>query len=311
MIFNVRILPLTIAMAFLMLGVKMVDIVRGGEELSARLLVSPVEAQSEAEPEKTAEATPAEGEKKAEEKPAETPPADAAAEKPAEEAKPEEEKKAEEPKAEEKKSEEKKAEAQPAAEHGPHNPKSDEEYEIDPLTGQPASSKPKTITSKRPLGADDRRFTPAELDLLQNLAKRRAELDKWEANVQLKENLLSATEMRVNEKLEQLEALKQELTGMLDQYHKQEDGKIGSLVKIYENMKPRDAARIFEEMDMPILLEVVDRMAEKRAAPILAGMDPLKAKQLTQELAEYRRVAGSKVKAAENATQAPAEAPKP
>ena len=51
------------------------------------------------------------------------------------------------------------------------------------------------------------------------------------------------------------------------------------LVKLYESMKPRDAAAIFNELDMPVLLQVLDRMKEAKAAPVLAAMQPDKARQ--------------------------------
>src|SRR3546814_4430099 len=60
------------------------------------------------------------------------------------------------------------------------------------------------------------------------------------------------------------------------------EGQMQSLVKIYESMKPKDAARIFEELDMEVLLEVVERMKERKTAPILAEMNPERAKTVTR-----------------------------
>ena len=116
----------------------------------------------------------------------------------------------------------------------------------------------------------EHRFTPVELDLLQNLVKRREELDLWEKNVEIKEAALNATEKRLDDKIAQIDAMKKEVSVLLAQYNDKEDAKIRSLVKIYENMKPKDAARIFNEVEMPILLLVIDKMSEKKIAPILA-----------------------------------------
>lgn len=58
-------------------------------------------------------------------------------------------------------------------------------------------------------------------------------------------------------------------------------------------------------MEMPILLLVIDKMAEKKAAPILAEMDSRKAKQITVELAEQKRVNTAKL----NNTTAPPDKP--
>jgi flagellar motility protein MotE (MotC chaperone) len=63
-------------------------------------------------------------------------------------------------------------------------------------------------------------------------------------------------------------------------------------VKLYENMRPGDAATIFNGLDMHVLLEVVRRMNQRKAAPILAAMDPAKARALTAELARAPAIPG-------------------
>lgn len=132
-------------------------------------------------------------------------------------------------------------------------------------------------------------YTQSELDLLQNLTKRRNELDERENELEMKSKVLDATELRITNKVNEMKVLEAELTKVVAQYKQQQDGEIKSLVKIYENMKPKDAAAIFNEMDMPILLEVIDKMSERKVAPVLAGMDPRRARDVTQELAEMRR----------------------
>lgn len=54
---------------------------------------------------------------------------------------------------------------------------------------------------------------------------------------------------------------------------------------MYENMKPKDAARIFDTLDMDILLSVVEQMRGRKMSPILAAMNPEVAQRLTVELA--------------------------
>jgi flagellar motility protein MotE (MotC chaperone) len=58
-------------------------------------------------------------------------------------------------------------------------------------------------------------------------------------------------------------------------------------------MKPRDAAAIFNDLDMQVLLQVVDRMKEAKAAAVMAAMQPEKARQVTTELAQMRTRASS------------------
>lgn len=159
------------------------------------------------------------------------------------------------------------------------------------------SGKCSPTSPTRPQDLVDRHFTPIEVELLQNLSRRRDDLDRWEKNIEIKEQTLDATQKRIDAKIDQIEAMKKEVGELLAQYNEKEDAKIHSLVKIYENMKPKDAARIFNEIEMPILLEVIDKMSEKKVAPVLAEMDSKKAKQVTVELAEQRKVNSAKLKA--------------
>lgn len=133
-------------------------------------------------------------------------------------------------------------------------------------------------------------FSEAEIELLQNLAVRRQVLDRREREIEMREALLAAAEQRVDSKIAQLKELQNTIQSKLKQYDEQESANLRSLVKIYENMKSKDAARIFEQLDMAILLEVIDGMNERKSAPILAKMDPLKAKSITSELAVRRRI---------------------
>ena len=85
-----------------------------------------------------------------------------------------------------------------------------------------------------------------------------------------------------------MKALEEKIQQYLQQHDEQGEQQLKSLVKVYENMKPKDAARIFEQLDLDILLDVAERMREAKMAPILANMDPGKAKQITVELATRR-----------------------
>lgn len=129
-------------------------------------------------------------------------------------------------------------------------------------------------------------YTDEEIEVLQALTQRREELEARDRELQQRAALLAATEQRMDRKLEELKVLQATIEGLVSQHDAEEEKKFKSLVKIYENMKPRDAAKIFEQLDMEVLLEVVGRMSERKVAPILAEMDPGKAKEVTFELAQ-------------------------
>jgi flagellar motility protein MotE (MotC chaperone) len=54
---------------------------------------------------------------------------------------------------------------------------------------------------------------------------------------------------------------------------------------MYENMKPKDAGRIFDRLDMSVLIEVASRIKPQKMSDILAQMSAEAAEKLTVELA--------------------------
>ena len=132
--------------------------------------------------------------------------------------------------------------------------------------------------------------TDAEVEVLQKLAKRRDELNKRSRDIDLRETMLVATERRVKMKITELKKLQTIVQGLLKKHDGEKEAKYLSLVKIYESMKPKDAAKIFEQLDMKILLNVVERMRETRTGSILAKMAPMKAKALTTAPADRRNL---------------------
>ncbi|MDD9900842.1 MAG: hypothetical protein OXT65_07680 [Alphaproteobacteria bacterium] len=141
---------------------------------------------------------------------------------------------------------------------------------------------------------DVRAFSPAEIEVLKSLAARRTALEKREGALREREALLSAAEQEVDKKISELNRMKAEMKTLLGQQQEAEEKRLRSLVKIYENMKPKEAARIFDALEMNILLDVIGRMNERKASPILASMTPEKAKNVTMQLADQRRLPGEK-----------------
>ena len=133
-------------------------------------------------------------------------------------------------------------------------------------------------------------LTPAEIDLLQQLAERRQVLESREQEFEIRTGLLAAAESRIDKKVEELKVLRETISGLIKTFDAQQDAKLLSLVKIYENMKPKEAAKIFEALEMDTLLEVAERMKERKLAPIMAKMDPEKARDMTVELSRLRRL---------------------
>lgn len=153
-----------------------------------------------------------------------------------------------------------------------------------PTAGDAAKAAPKSSTVDDAL-PDASAMSRSEIGLLQELAERRSELKQRESQLDMRERLLQATEKRLNDKIAALKASEAEIKLLVDAHDQQEDAKLKSLVRVYEAMKPQDAARILEKLDPKILLDVVQRMSERKIAAVLSAMTPDSAKSLTTELA--------------------------
>lgn len=156
--------------------------------------------------------------------------------------------------------------------------------------GPHATSKPVSPPAAKPEPAPpaEPAVSEAERTLLQDLRARRAELDSREAGVQSREAVLGATEKRLTARVDELQALQTRLEALDHTRRERDESNWRSLVKTYEAMRPRDAAAIFNELDQPVLIQVLDRMKEAKAAPVLAAMLPDRARTATTELAKWR-----------------------
>ena len=125
----------------------------------------------------------------------------------------------------------------------------------------------------------------AEADVLTSLAKRRAELDTRARDLAMRENVLAATEKRVDAKIAALKALQTQMTSLLGQRDTAQEKQVTSLVKTYSAMKPKDAARIFDGLSDDVLVPVAQAMKADALAPVLAAMNPQVAQNLTVKLA--------------------------
>jgi len=137
---------------------------------------------------------------------------------------------------------------------------------------------------------DPTTFTRAEIELLANLAQRREQLEQRAREIDLRESLLAAAEKRLDDRIAELKKLEASIKQIVQQYDQQEEKNLQGLVKVYENMKPKDAARIFESLEPNVLLGVAERMKEAKLAAVLADMSPQAAQDITVRLATRKQI---------------------
>jgi flagellar motility protein MotE (MotC chaperone) len=155
-------------------------------------------------------------------------------------------------------------------------------------SASPAAPGGASVTPVAAPPPQDPPVSDSERALLLDLRHRSAELDAREAALNSRAGVLSAAEKRLAERVNELSALQAKLEALEKVRHDRDDANWAGLTKLYEAMKPRDAATIFNDLDMSVLLQVVDRMKEAKAALVLAAMQPERARLVTAQLAQMR-----------------------
>jgi flagellar motility protein MotE (MotC chaperone) len=134
-------------------------------------------------------------------------------------------------------------------------------------------------------GEGDQVASASEVDVMNSLSKRRRELDKREGQLTTQANMIAAAEQRVDAKIAQLKQLQAQITQLLGQRDDAQKAQVTALVKTYSIMKPKDAARIFNNLPDEVLVPVARDMKSDQLALVLASMNPDNAKALTIKLA--------------------------
>ncbi len=140
-----------------------------------------------------------------------------------------------------------------------------------------------------------------ERAILESLHDRRQRLDARNRELDMRESLLKAAEKRVEAKVSELRGVETRVKTEMGDRDKAEAKRLQGLITMYENMKPKDAARIFDRLDMKILVKVSTRIKPRTMSAILAQMTPEAAERLTVELAN--RASGQQT--AQNPSQLP------
>jgi flagellar motility protein MotE (MotC chaperone) len=145
--------------------------------------------------------------------------------------------------------------------------------------------------------------SPAERAILERLGERRQELDARARELEIRENLLKSAEKRLDGRVDEIKGMESQLGGTAQQKKQADAARLKGLVTMYENMKAKDAAKIFDRLEMRILIDVVSLINPRRMSDIMAQMQPEMAERLTVELAN--RASGT-----ESVPAPPVELPK-
>jgi flagellar motility protein MotE (MotC chaperone) len=128
-------------------------------------------------------------------------------------------------------------------------------------------------------------ISASERAILERLQSRRQELDARAREIDIRESLLKAAEKRIESRVEELKAVEARITTATGQKNDADAARFKGIITMYEGMKPKDAAKVFDRLEMSVLFEIASQIAPRKMSDILGLMMPEAAERLTVELA--------------------------
>jgi flagellar motility protein MotE (MotC chaperone) len=125
----------------------------------------------------------------------------------------------------------------------------------------------------------------SERAILERLQSRRQELEARAREIDIRESLLKAAEKRIDSRVEELKAVESRITTATDQKNESDAARFKGIITMYEGMKPKDAAKVFDRLEMSVLFDIASQIAPRKMSDILGLMAPEAAERLTVEMA--------------------------
>src|SRR6204780_1464223 len=148
---------------------------------------------------------------------------------------------------------------------------------------KPAPEVAKAETSMRP--EQGQAVSASERAILERLQARRQELEARAREIDIRESLLKAAEKRVEARVEELKGVESRISTATGQKTEADAARFKGIITMYESMKPKDAAKVFDRLEMPVLIQIASQIAPRKMSDILGLMQTEAAERLTVELA--------------------------
>jgi len=124
----------------------------------------------------------------------------------------------------------------------------------------------------------------AEKSLLGVLNRKEKELASREDEIEIKEERLNVIREDIEARIKELRKEHDEIAALVRKIDEINDQRIKRIVKIYESMKPEEAASRVEKLDEEMAVMILASMSERKAAKILSFVDVAKSVRLSQSL---------------------------
>jgi len=136
-------------------------------------------------------------------------------------------------------------------------------------------------TKKKKEKVDLLDLSPEMVQMLATLGEQQEGINRREETFEVQEKQLLVLKAELAKRLKQIEKVEQKLEAMVKEQEALDSARVKSLVKVFESMKPAQAAPILSKMDARSLLFVLTQMKGQKIAAILAQLPPEEAANIS------------------------------
>lgn len=128
-----------------------------------------------------------------------------------------------------------------------------------------------------------------EFDFVKDFKERKKSLDQKEEELKSWETEIQNQKADLDTKIKEIQTIRKEISAQLEERVKADQAKIDTLVQVYTQMKASQAAKVFENLDEDLAVDILTKMKKKNAADILNLLKADRAQVLSEKYAGYAR----------------------
>lgn len=153
---------------------------------------------------------------------------------------------------------------------------------------EPAKDIPPLVTDLPMTGSE----CDAPEDVLRSLTRERELVAQQKQDIEDRNAELALARERLAIEKASLTELKSSIENLLARVDAAQTDDLQRLISFYKNMKPADAARIMDDLDIETTVMVLGTMNPRTAAPILAKVSPVRARAVSKIILERSQLPG-------------------
>ncbi|GBQ24647.1 hypothetical protein AA12717_1847 [Gluconacetobacter sacchari DSM 12717] len=143
-------------------------------------------------------------------------------------------------------------------------------------------------TAATPGQGTDPEVTKAETALIRNIVARQSTFDTEQKSLEEQKRIIDAAQSALNEKMRDLDSTMAALAERQAAHRETMSAETDRLVRIYEEMPPKEAAAVFNIMDIHVLVSVANRMNPRKISAVMGYMMPERVNIVSQYMAGIR-----------------------